>query len=77
MGGAVGGTIAGKKSDALCLIFCDFDSCLCALEEWLGDFEGWLDEVFIDDLWLVAEVGGVAGVVLVGVAGDVLETDEL
>ena len=72
VGGAVGGTIAGKKSDALCLIL-DFDSFL-ELEEWLGDFV-WLDEVFTEDF--VTEVGGVAGVVLEGVAGDVLDTVEL
>ena len=69
MGGAEGGAMAGKKSDALCLIL-DFDSLLELEEEWLCDLV-WLEEVFAEDF--VTDAGGVVGVVLEGVAGDGFE----
>ena len=76
-----GGTVLlgineGIKSEAcLCLIL-DLDSLLWlrewwldAVEWWLGDFV-WLDEEVLDEDFAVDEVGGVADVVLEGVAWD-------
>ena len=75
-GTALLGINEGIKSDAcLCLIL-DLGSLLWlrewwldAVEWWLGDFV-WLDEEVLDEDFAVDEVGGVADVVLEGVAWD-------
>ena len=46
----------------------------CVVVEWLGDFVLWLDEEVFDEDF-EDEVGGVAGVELVGVACNVLQTE--
>jgi hypothetical protein len=71
------GTNEGMKSEAaLCLIL-DLDSLLWflewwleELEWWLGDFVLWLDEEVLDEDFVDDEIGGVADVVLEGVAWD-------